>query len=209
MCRSEALVFSRFGQTISLAKPVHQHHQQRLEHPGDTMARKPTGWNPTTHRLVNGQNWRIGRNRDAMVALRGRNGTGVEEIRLVDRSRSRHLDWASNIIVVKVNGALNSETESKRLYELCRAWWMRHTQINDLGARAFFQVELRKDGAYYVALELRGKLVMNHSVVLKASDPRWEWWGIRLLDAALGVLSGNPVDGDFMTISLDAMSTHT
>ena len=201
-------MFSRFGQTISLAILALPRHQQRPEHPGVNMARKPTGWNPATHRISNGQTWRIGRTRDALVALRGRNGARVEEIRLVDTSKPRNLDWASNIVVIKVNGTLDSETESKRLYELCRAWWKRHTQMKNLGARAFFQVELRKDGTYNVGLEIRGKIVLSHSVVLKSSDQRWEWWGLRLLDAALGALSGNPVDDDFMSISLEAMSTH-
>ncbi len=180
------------------------------------MARKPTGWNPATHTLVNGKNWRIGRSRGALVALRGRNGRRVEEIRLVDRTKSRNLDWASNTVVVRFDGTLETAEESQRVYELCRAWWQRHSQINDLGVRAFFQVSTRQDGAYQISLHLRSKLAQHAElpklplVILRISDQRWEWFGIRLLDAAARLLNGDPtVDGEINAISVDALITRS
>lgn len=145
------------------------------------------------------------------MALRGRNGIRVEEIRLVDKTKSRNLDWASNTVVVKFFGTFGSGNESQRAYELCRAWWQRHSQIKDLGARAFFQVETREDGGHDVSLVVRGRDVQHettlfHSVALRASDTRWEWFGIRLLDAAVRNLTGDPVDDELLAISLDALT---
>lgn len=167
------------------------------------MARKPQGWSPSTHRLVNGVNWSIGRNREALVALRGRNGSRVEEVRLVDKTRPRKRDWASNVILVRLEGKLESDTESHCVYRLCRSWWQRHSQLSEFDVDGHFVVRLLANGRYEVSLEVHGprarevhlKEQLGAPVVLSSNDPvRWETWGIQLLDVALCLLRGEEVD---------------
>lgn len=167
------------------------------------MPGQATGWSPNTHRLVSGTNWRIGRSRDAFVALRGRNGTRVEEIRLVDRTRSRKLDWASNTVIVQLRGNFHTDTESELVYRLSRAWWQRRSQVVDIGIRCFFEVTTRTDGRYDVSLQLRGthenlphaRESLGGDLPLSASNPEiWESTGLQLIDIATAVLQGQQAD---------------
>ena len=167
------------------------------------MSRNTHGWRPNTHPLVAGANWSIGRSRDALVALRGRSGARVEEIRLVDRTRPRKQDWASNTFVIKIaKGTLDSDNESAGLYHLCRAWWQHRNQLAELDAGVTFVVESLGDGRSAVRAAFRGTgthttdlAALDGTFVLRATDPRhWETRGAELLSMAVRLLHGDEVD---------------
>lgn len=192
------LVFSRDG----LHKTPQGHIGQSMaaQHLGAIMPPRKNGWSPKTHRLMAGVNWRIGKTRDAMVALRGRHGQRVEEIRLIDRTKSRHLDWASNIVIVKLRGIFCTELESQCVYRLCRAWWQRRTQLNEVGIGGFFTISTREDGRYEISLKIRGSEnqhindLLGGSLTLRPDPEAWETLGLRLLDISADLLKGAPIE---------------
>ncbi len=151
----------------------------------------------------NGATWSLSRNSKALVALRGRHGNRVEEIRLIDKTRPRNLDWASNVVVVTLDGGGDPEC----VFRLSRAWWQRHLQFTELKVDAHFSVQRARsnDDRFIVSLHLRQidtqasrHLVLpQEGLVLNTSDPeRWEELGIQLQDMAIAALAGMDVQFD-------------
>lgn len=168
------------------------------------MNRIPHSWAPSTHPLKLGATWRIARRSDARVALRGRSGKRVDEIRLIDAARPRRRDWASSTIVVALHGPMTTSQESHCLYRLCRAWWQRRLNFEKFNTRATFIVTPRTDGRYDVAVTFRGSnaqaAIAEHlgsPIVMTVHNPEiWETRGLQLLDLAECLLRGEAADSE-------------
>jgi hypothetical protein len=136
----------------------------------------------------------------AMVALRGRTPGRIDELRLVDRDRSRKRkgQWASNVVLVKLSGPTQDQT---CIYKLAKIWWASHEEFVSFGVGHWFSVEERNDGGYNVALRLSGSAARDKNVqeipsggvVLRQDDPHlWESVASSMTQAALASLSGVP-----------------